>query len=63
MTQRCTDCAFWRKGYTMGGFKVPSFCDRHYHSQHGDDAACKQFDAIGLRSIQHPPYVHPGDVA
>ena len=43
--------------------KVPSFCTKHFHSQAGDDPACKQFEHIDTRSIQHPPYDHPGDVA
>jgi hypothetical protein len=26
--------------------RVPSFCNRHFHSQAGDDPACKDFDPI-----------------
>lgn len=64
MTQpTCETCKFWRRGYRLQGFKVPSWCDRHFHSQNGGDTACKQYDKIDTRSIQHPPYDHPGDVA
>lgn len=43
---RCDQCRFWRKGYRLQGFKVPSWCDRHFHSQPGDDMCCAQFDDI-----------------
>lgn len=41
---RCRDCAFWHKGYTLHASRVPSFCTRHFHSQSGDDKACKDFN-------------------
>lgn len=41
---RCRDCAFWHKGYTLHASRVPSFCTRHFHSQRGDDKACKDFN-------------------
>ena len=59
----CTDCRFWRRGYYLQGFKVPSFCGRHFHSQVGHDPACESYDEIDTASIWHPPYNHPGDVA
>ena len=42
--ERCRDCAFWRNGYTLQTLRVPSFCDRHFHSQSGDDKACEDFN-------------------
>ena len=42
--ERCRDCAFWRNGYTLQTLRVPSFCDRHFHSQRGDDKACEDFN-------------------
>lgn len=63
MRYRCDLCCYWTRGYTLQTMKVPSFCTKHFHSQAGDDPACKQFEHIDTRSIQHPPYDHPGDVA
>ena len=44
MGDRCADCVHWACGYRLQGMKVPDFCSRHFHSQHGDDPACDQFD-------------------
>ena len=44
MGDRCADCVHWARGYRLQGMKVPDFCSRHFHSQHGDDPACDQFD-------------------
>lgn len=63
MGAHCTDCRYYQRGYTLQLMKVPDFCTRHFHSQRGDDPACSQFNPIDTRSIQHPPYDHPGDVA
>lgn len=63
MDATCKQCRYWRKGYRLHSLKVPDFCDRHFHSQRGDALACAQFENIDTRSIQHPPYSHPGDVA
>jgi hypothetical protein len=63
MRDRCDMCRFWHRGYRLQSMKMPSFCNKHFHSQAGDDPACKQFEHIDTRSIQHPPYDHPGDVA
>ncbi len=42
--RRCTDCAHFHRGYRLQGMRVPDFCNRHFHSQHGDDPACGQFE-------------------
>lgn len=63
MNATCGQCRFWRRGYRLQGFKVPSWCDKHFHSQHGDDMCCEQFENIDTRSFKHPEYDHPGDVA
>lgn len=44
MSEQCKDCVFWKRGYRLQGFKVPDFCARHFHSQHGDNPACKDFE-------------------
>ena len=59
----CDQCRHWRRGYRLYGSKVPSFCGFHFHSQAGDDPACKDFGKIDTRSIEHPHYAHPGDMA
>ncbi len=63
MNATCNQCRFWRRGYRLQGFNVPSWCDKHFHSQPGDDPCCAQFENIDTRSIQHPEYDHSGDVA
>jgi hypothetical protein len=42
---RCKNCRFWSKGYRLQTMKTPPFCDRHNHSQPGDDPACMEFQA------------------
>lgn len=44
MSEYCDTCRFWSKGYRLQGSKVPSFCNRHFHSQQGNDPACKDYD-------------------
>jgi hypothetical protein len=46
MRKRCVDCKFWKRGYRLQGMKVPDFCDKHFHSQSGDDPACTEFSSI-----------------
>ena len=43
--KHCTDCWHFQRGYMLQGMRVPSFCNRHFHSQHGDDPVCEQFEA------------------
>ena len=52
MADRCEVCRFWSRGYRLQGFKVPSFCDRHNHSQPGDDPVCGEFQAKDANSDQ-----------
>lgn len=42
----CLKCAFFKRGYRLQGMKIPDFCTRHHHSQHGEDPACKEFKEI-----------------
>lgn len=63
MADHCDSCRYFGRGYMLQGMKVPSYCNRHFHSQRGDDPACKDYSEIDTRSIEHPPYAHPGDVA
>ena len=44
--QTCLKCAFFKRGYRLQGMKIPDFCTRHHHSQHGDDPACTEFKEI-----------------
>lgn len=39
----CDACQHWHKGYMLHRSRVPSFCNRHFHSQCGSDRACAQF--------------------
>lgn len=41
----CDACQHWHKGYMLHRSRVPSFCNRHFHSQRGSDHACAQFEA------------------
>lgn len=41
--ETCDQCSHWHKGYMLHRSRVPSFCNRHFHSQHGYDPACEQF--------------------
>ncbi len=65
----CDECRFWSKGYRLQGMKIPSFCDKHFHSQAGNDPACDQFAADDLGEpgsnewLSHSPNFHPGDIA
>ena len=45
MSETCDTCKHWHKGYRLQGSKVPSFCNRHFHSQPGDDPACKEYES------------------
>lgn len=42
--ESCGTCQHWQKGYMLHRSRVPSFCNRHFHSQNGDDPACAQFE-------------------
>jgi len=42
--ESCDTCRHWHKGYMLHRSRVPSFCNRHFHSQRGDDPACAQFE-------------------
>ena len=46
MNNHCDECRHWCRGYRLQGFRVPSFCNKHFHSQAGDDPACAQFEEI-----------------
>ncbi len=63
MKDTCKDCRFFKRGYRLQNMKIPDWCDRHFHSQRSDDHACAEFQPMDTRSIQHPPYCHPGDMA
>lgn len=41
--KQCDQCEHWHSGYRLQGMKVPAFCNRHFHSQAGDDPVCEQF--------------------
>jgi hypothetical protein len=43
---QCDECRHWHKGYMLHRSRVPSFCNRHFHSQRGDDPACAQFEEL-----------------
>lgn len=43
MGDTCDECRFWHKGYMLQRSRVPAFCNRHFHSQRGNDPACKDF--------------------
>lgn len=40
----CDQCQHWHKGYMLHRSRMPSFCNRHFHSQAGNDPACKDFE-------------------
>ena len=63
MVTTCGECRFWRSGYVLQGAKVPAFCDRHFANRRKHDPICAEFSPSAPRSIQHPPYSHPGDAA
>lgn len=39
---QCDNCAHFHKGYRLQGFRVPSSCNRHFHTVSGDDPACNE---------------------
>lgn len=43
LRKECRECRHWHGGYHLQGMRVPSFCNRHNHSQRGDDLACREF--------------------
>lgn len=45
--KQCHDCAHFQRGYRVYGSRVPSSCNRHFHTIHGDDPACDQFREKG----------------
>ena len=40
---RCHDCANFNRGYRVYGSKVPSSCNRWFHTVHGDGPACPEY--------------------
>lgn len=41
--ETCDQCSYWHKGYMLHRSRMPSFCNRHFHSQQGNDPACAEF--------------------
>jgi hypothetical protein len=46
MKNECANCRHFHGGYRLQGFKVPSSCNRHFHTVSASDPACEHHGRV-----------------